>query len=148
MEFITGRIFHRVDLPEITNRDERKAIFKSAVDVLSQLHSLQPSEIGLGDYGSTQDFYDRQIRSLDKISSSQAVVIHQNTGICVGEIHLKDELLDWYKARKPQHQITIVHGDFKLDNLVSRILDFHDLLHFLGLYLFCCRSLSEQPSRL
>lgn len=118
MEFIKGRIFHHVDLPEIQDPKERIAIYQSAISVLSQLHSLKPNEIDLESYGSQNDFYQRQIKSLGKISVVQAATKNETTGEIVGQISNKDELLDWYTARKPPHQITIIHGDYKLDNLV------------------------------
>ncbi|KAG0144459.1 hypothetical protein CROQUDRAFT_672366 [Cronartium quercuum f. sp. fusiforme G11] len=118
MEFIEGRIFHRVDLPEIKNKEERKLIFKSAINVLANLHSIKPSQIGLENFGSHDDFYNRQIHSLNKISEIQSKVKDEKTGKLVGEINSKQDLLDWYSVKKPPHLITIVHGDFKLDNLV------------------------------
>ncbi|KAA1118597.1 hypothetical protein PGTUg99_013487 [Puccinia graminis f. sp. tritici] len=119
MEFIKGRIFQEVDLPQIKNQDERVAIYKSAISVLARLHSFKPAELGLDSYGSQSDFYERQIKSLGKISGIQAATQDEKSGEAVGDIIKKDDLLDWYKARKPPHQITIVHGDYKLDNLVG-----------------------------
>ncbi|KAI8453544.1 phosphotransferase enzyme family-domain-containing protein [Phakopsora pachyrhizi] len=118
MEFVTGRIFHRVDLPEVEDREERRSIYESAIEVLARLHSIEPQRIGLERYGSQLDFYDRQIRSLGRISQAQADVKNQKTGERVGEIESQKELLDWYRAKKPDHRITIVHGDYKLDNLI------------------------------
>ncbi|KNF05207.1 hypothetical protein PSTG_01832 [Puccinia striiformis f. sp. tritici PST-78] len=118
MEFIKGRIFQQVDLPEIKNHEERVAIYKSAISVLARLHSFKPAEIGLDSYGSQNDFYERQIKSLGKISGIQGATKNEKSGEIVGDIIKKEDLLDWYKARKPPHQITIVHGDYKLDNLV------------------------------
>ena len=123
MEFIKGRIFQEVDLPQIKDHGERVAIYKSAISVLGRLHSFKPAEIGLDSYGSQSDFYERQIKSLGKISGIQAATQDEKTGETVGDIIKRDDLLDWYQARKPPHQITIVHGDYKLDNLVG--LFFH-----------------------
>ncbi|POV97029.1 hypothetical protein PSTT_15306 [Puccinia striiformis] len=117
MEFIKGRIFQQVDLPEIKNHKERVAIYKSAISVLARLHSFKPTEIGLDSYGSQNDFYERQIKSLEKISGIQGATKNEKSGETVGDIIKKEDLLDWYKAQKPPHQITIVHGDYKLDNL-------------------------------
>jgi len=118
MEFVKGRIFQQVHLPQIKDHDERVTIYKSAISVLARLHSLKPADIGLDSYGSQADFYERQIKSLGKISGIQATTKDKTSGETVGDIIKKDDLLDWYKARKPPHQITIVHGDYKLDNLV------------------------------
>ncbi|KAH9824866.1 kinase-like domain-containing protein [Melampsora americana] len=118
MEFIKGRIFHQVDLPEIRSTFERKQIFCSAIQTLATLHSIDFNLIGLNQFGSHEDFYDRQIKSLSKISELQSKVKNEKTGEWVGKIDRIDQLLDWYQVKKPTHQITIVHGDFKLDNLV------------------------------
>ncbi|EGF99414.1 uncharacterized protein MELLADRAFT_94666 [Melampsora larici-populina 98AG31] len=118
MEFIEGRIFHQVDLPGIQNPIERKKIFLSGIETLAKLHSIDFYQIGLEKFGSMENFYPRQIKSLSKISQLQSKVINQKTGQYVGEIDRIELLLDWYQVKKPKHQITIVHGDFKLDNLV------------------------------
>ncbi|MBW0549785.1 hypothetical protein O181_089500 [Austropuccinia psidii MF-1] len=118
MEFISGRIFHQNHLPQIKDLNQRTLIYQSAINVLAQLHNLNPFDLSLDNYGSHDDFYQRQIKSLGKITSTQAAVTNHQTGQKVGEIIRKDHLLDWYKARKPPHRITIIHGDYKLDNLV------------------------------
>lgn len=107
--------------------------WKSIIKTLAALHALKPSEIGLGDYGSTKPFYPRQIKSLSKISHAQAAIVDQKTGLPVGTLPALDFLLEWYNSHLPgtghgeaddsaRYEGGIVHGDFKCDNMVSYFL--------------------------
>ena len=67
----------------------------SAVDTLAKLHSVDYKAIGLANYGKSSGFYSRQIRSLVKVSTSQAAVKDEN-GIEVGPIPRLDDLIKWF----------------------------------------------------
>ncbi|KAL8276121.1 hypothetical protein RQP46_011470 [Phenoliferia psychrophenolica] len=121
MEYLEGRIFTDVRMPEIKTKEERTACWLSIVGVLADLHRLKPSEIGLGDFGSTKPFYPRQIRSFTKISNTQAAVKNAKTGEVVGPIPEFDSLVEWYGKNCPNDdgwEGGIVHGDFKCDNMI------------------------------
>lgn len=75
----------------------------------------------MDNYGSKSDFYPRQVKSLGRVSKAQAAVKDKETGEEVGEIPDFEWLMDWYVKNCPKGECTIVHGDFKLDNMVSRI---------------------------
>ena len=63
MEFVDG--FIAVDPSEVEKRfDEadRKRIGEELIDVLVQLHSYVPDEIGLSDFGKPQGYVERQVR--------------------------------------------------------------------------------------
>jgi aminoglycoside phosphotransferase (APT) family kinase protein len=136
MDFLDGRIFTDVTLPEIESAEERKQLcvvtgprcgrlikhephsWFSVVRTLAKLHKLDPVAIGLKDYGSFADFYPRQIKSLSRVSAAQAEVKDKETGEPVGEIPDIKALLHWYGKNCPRGETTIVHGDFKMDNMV------------------------------
>jgi aminoglycoside phosphotransferase (APT) family kinase protein len=117
MEFLKGRIFSNVSFPEIA-REERDALWYEAVSVLARLHAVVPKDIGLDGYGASKDYYPRQFRSLTKISNAQAAVSNAKTGTSVGPIPRLEEMLTWFRANRPIDECTIVHGDYKIDNLV------------------------------
>lgn len=97
MEYLEGRIFTDVRLPEIKSHQERVAWFvflslsflrictrngsaneksswKSIVKVLAGLHRLDPKALGLQDFGSTKPFYPRQIKLVPHVSSPTDVL--------------------------------------------------------------------------
>ncbi len=93
----------------------------SAVRTLGALSSLDPKDVGLENFGSHKPYFPRQIKSLSKVSLAQAAVTDVNSGTPVGEIPSWRELIAWYERNLPDERKTgvrIVHGDYKLDNLV------------------------------
>ncbi|GBB95320.1 hypothetical protein RclHR1_02510014 [Rhizophagus clarus] len=116
MEFLEGRIFEDVRLLTLSLEDRHKCWY-SAVDTLAKLHSVDYKAIGLGDYGKSSGFYSRQIRSLIKVSTIQANIKDEN-GKEVGPLPRLDDLIKWFKKNEIDDETTIVHGDFKLDNLI------------------------------
>ncbi|KAI9490368.1 kinase-like domain-containing protein [Zychaea mexicana] len=117
MEFLKGRIFEDVRMPSIPYEERRKCWF-SAMETLAKLHRVDFKAIGLGNYGKPSGFYERQIRSLAKVSAAQAAAVDEETGNAVGPIPRLDELFAWFTKNQVPDQATIVHGDFKIDNLV------------------------------
>ena len=90
---------------------------------LGALSSLDPNDVGLETFGSHKPYFPRQIKSLSKVSRAQAAVKDLDTGKPVGAIPCWDELIAWYERNLPDERKTgggarIVHGDYKLDNLV------------------------------
>lgn len=137
MEFLKGRIFTDVrmlDLPFEERREwyvnlfiyiyQRKILLKytkswfSAVATLGKLHSVNFKSIGLEGYGKDNGFYARQMRSLGKVSDAQGAVVDEETGKAVGPIPRLDEMFAWFKRNEVKDQATIIHGDFKIDNMV------------------------------
>jgi len=89
--------------------------------VLGALSSLDPKDVGLENFGSHKPYFPRQLKSLSKLSLAQAAVRDVDTGKAVGELPGWGELVAWYERNLPDERKTgvrIVHGDFKLDNLV------------------------------
>ena len=65
MEFLKGRIFTDVRMPEIKSKSEREECWKDIVRVLAKLHKLRPEDVGLENYASRKPFYPRQIKSVE-----------------------------------------------------------------------------------
>jgi hypothetical protein len=71
-------------------------------------------------------YFPRQVRSLMKVSVAQAATPAKNlSGGIVGEIFGSSELRPWFEqgagriGGEVQHGASVVHGDYKMDNLVS-----------------------------
>ncbi|GAA5876901.1 hypothetical protein JCM16303_006327 [Sporobolomyces ruberrimus] len=127
MEYLQGRKFEDVRMPEVETKEERQALWFSIIKTLAALHSLDPQKIGLGDFGSTAAFYPRQIRSLSKVSQAQSVIKSSKSNERVGDIPGYEFLLDWYSKNLPgtgkqsentKLEARIIHGDFKCDNMI------------------------------
>lgn len=89
----------------------------SAIETLAKLHRVDFRAIGLDNYGRHSGFYDRQMKSLGKVSQAQANVQDEH-GQAVGPIPRLDEMFAWFKKNQVKDQATIVHGDFKIDNMI------------------------------
>ena len=93
----------------------------SAARSLAALASLSPTALGLSKFGPPTDYFPRQIKSLTRVTAAQSEVVDIETHEPIGRIPFFDELIAWYNAHLPDESKTgprIVHGDYKLDNLV------------------------------
>ncbi|CCL99251.1 uncharacterized protein FIBRA_01266 [Fibroporia radiculosa] len=120
MEFLDGRIFTNVRMPEISPTARREC-WLSAIHALVALSSLSPGALGLSTFGPSTPYFPRQMKSLTRVSRAQAAVTDIETGKPTGDIPLFDELMAWYQKNLPDENKTglrVVHGDYKLDNLI------------------------------
>ena len=108
MELVDGRVLRNGSLPGMSPA-ERRATYEALADTLAALHRIDPDSIGLGDYGRPGNYYERQ---LDRWSRQyRAARIVPNAAM--------DALMERLPQTVPEVALpTIVHGDFRLDNLV------------------------------
>jgi aminoglycoside phosphotransferase (APT) family kinase protein len=108
MDFVEGRVFWDQRLPDLS-RAERSALFDSMNETIARLHVIDPDVVGLGDFGRTGNFMERQIARWSK----------QYRASELEPIEAMDGLIDWLEARTPPAgELRIVHGDFRMDNLI------------------------------
>ncbi len=108
MDYLNGRIFWNVQLPEQTP-DERRAIYAEAIRVLSALHTVDVDAVGLGDYGKRGGYVARQVSRWSK----------QYRASETQEVAPMDALIAWLPENLPDNdETTLVHGDYRLDNLI------------------------------
>jgi aminoglycoside phosphotransferase (APT) family kinase protein len=91
---------------------ELRTVSIELVEVLAELHALDPAQIGLDDFGRPDGFVERQLRRWAT----------QYEGNRFRELPELDALLERLGERLPETRHTsIVHGDYRLDNvLVTR----------------------------
>ena len=138
MEFLDGRIFTDVRMPEISGKDRREWCVYSwlkitcpyfttshswhaAVEALARLSVIDPASIGLSNFGPSTPYFPRQIKSLSRVSLAQAEAVDVESGKKTSKIPRFDEMMAWYNSHLPDESKTglrIVHGDYKLDNMV------------------------------
>ncbi|KAJ3106145.1 hypothetical protein HDU97_006962 [Phlyctochytrium planicorne] len=125
MEFLNGRIFTSNLLSSVTDANIRRTCYLSVMDTLARLHRPDPVALGLAppvhlEAGGKppKSFYERQIATLVGISRAQGAVVDPDTGKAVGDIPRLADMIEWFKRNAVDDQTTIVHGDFKVDNMV------------------------------
>jgi aminoglycoside phosphotransferase (APT) family kinase protein len=113
MEMVDGRILWDLLLPN-SNPEERRAIYEAECDTIAQLHLTDYKAIGLADFGKPGNYFARQISRWSK----QYIASETES---VPEMH---KLIDWLPANIPtSDETTIVHGDYRLDNMVLHKTD-------------------------
>src|SRR5690348_16960905 len=109
MEHLDGRIFWDQRLPEIGNPADRAAMFQSMNAVIAALHSVDYGAIGLGDFGRPGNYMGRQIARWSR--QYRASETEKQPAM--------DALIDWLPEHlPPEGAASIVHGDYRMDNLV------------------------------
>lgn len=108
MEYLDGRVWMDPALPELAT-SQRAAVYEEMNRVIAALHEVDHIAIGLGDFGKTGGYFARQIaRWTRQVEGSRTV-----------ENRALDALMEWLPGRvPPDDRTTLVHGDYRLDNLV------------------------------
>ena len=108
MEFIEGRVLWDQSLPGMSNAD-RAAHYDEMNRVIAQLHTVDYAAIGLGSYGKPGNYFGRQIDRWSK----------QYKASETETIEAMDQLIEWLpKNIPPGEETSIVHGDYRLDNMM------------------------------
>lgn len=113
---------------------------------------MDPASVGLSSFGKPSGFYNRQIATFGTISEMQAQAVDVETHVPVGKIPHFDDMVVFFKdgETQPRDRATLIHGDYKIDNLVFHkteprvigILEYVSLSLSLTLSLLCSSSLS------
>jgi len=108
MDKVEGRVFWDLKLPGLQPAD-RRAIYDAQVDTLAGLHAFDPAAIGLADYGKPGAYFARQVGRWTK----------QYRASEIEPIPAMDRLIAFLPdSLPPEGPSRIVHGDFRLDNLI------------------------------
>jgi aminoglycoside phosphotransferase (APT) family kinase protein len=145
MEYVEGYIFTDPALPipattpplktttttTTTNLDDtyiaemKTRAYQEIIRVLSNLHSVDWRAIGLTQFrrktqsasssSAPSSYLQRQLQILNHMTQTQASISHQS--IPPAMIHIAQQLAR-YAPHAPRLEETLIHGDFKMDNLV------------------------------
>ncbi len=108
MEYVPGRIFWNVQLPEL-DPSERRAVYEELIRVLAAIHRVDVDAVGLSDFGRPNAYVARQVGRWTK----------QYVASQTSEIQPMKALIEWLPANVPDEDATaLVHGDYRLDNLI------------------------------
>ena len=110
MEKVDGAVLRSpAEVVAVLTREQARELSFTLVDVLAGLHAVDIESVGLADFGRPQGYLERQVRrwagQLDKSRSRDLPGIDD----------LHDRLRD---SVPPTERDTIVHGDFRLDNVI------------------------------
>src|SRR5918999_1566556 len=110
MERVVGHVCRNALPPGYADgREQRAAIGAALVDVLAELHAVEPAAVGLEEFGRPAGFVERQLRRWSQ----------QWDASKSGELPALDELRDeLVRTLPPQRAAAVVHGDYRLDNTV------------------------------
>jgi aminoglycoside phosphotransferase (APT) family kinase protein len=111
MEYVEGVPYRTREQLAALGPERTQTIALSLVDTLADLHKVDYTSVGLGDFGRPEGYLERQLRRWGKqLDSSRSRDLE---GI--------DQLHERLAARIPASgDATIVHGDYRLDNTLVR----------------------------
>ncbi len=115
MERVVGHICRNALPPGYADApDGCRKIGEALVDVLADLHTVDPAAIGLAEFGRPAGFMERQLRRWSK----------QWDASKTAELPALDTLRDELAAALPaQRASAVVHGDYRLDNTILHPTD-------------------------
>jgi len=110
MDFVDGVVLRtRDDAEQALDEPGRAAAGRALVDVLADLHALDPDAVGLGTLGRRDSYAERQLRRWHRQFESSKR----------RDVPDLDEAHRRLSARvPPQRRTSIVHGDYRLDNCI------------------------------
>lgn len=112
MGYVDGYVLRDADTALKLSEPARRAAGNSLIDVLADLHAVDPDEVGLSELGKKDGYIERQLRRwLGQYQHSQAPGL-----AAVPRVEQVHGLLASSIPR--QGPATIVHGDYRLDNAI------------------------------
>ncbi|ELY93926.1 aminoglycoside phosphotransferase [Natrialba hulunbeirensis JCM 10989] len=114
MDQLEGDVL-RADEPErFVDPDRRAQIGEELVDTLASIHAVDYEAVGLGEFGYPEGYTDRQVeRWGQQLMWAFEVTAEER------EVPALYEVGSWLQENAPdEHPHTLVHGDYKLDNVM------------------------------
>jgi aminoglycoside phosphotransferase (APT) family kinase protein len=109
-----GTVYRRREQTDALSAGVRDRLARTLVETLADLHEIDPQRIGLGDFGRPHGYLDRQLRRWSRqleLSRSRDL-----TGVEELRLRLQEQVPGTQRDR-------IVHGDFRLDNVLVDTAD-------------------------
>ncbi|MFD4768122.1 phosphotransferase family protein [Streptomyces niveus] len=109
MEYVRGTPYRTAEQLAPLGPERTRAALLGLVDTLVELHAVDPSAVGLADFGRPEGFLDRQLRRWGK--QLDASRNRDLPGIDALHATLGRSLPN-------SHAPTVIHGDYRLDNVL------------------------------
>ena len=111
MERVHGEVIRTELPPGLDSEEDRTSIGDELVDALVELHSIDPESCGLGDFGRPIGYLERQLRRWK--GQLELTLPHTRP------LPDLEAVGRWLESQLPESpEPTIVHGDYKLDNVL------------------------------
>jgi aminoglycoside phosphotransferase (APT) family kinase protein len=110
MEWVEGPVLRtKVEAERHFDAAGRRAIGERVADTLVKIHAVDPDAVGLGELGRREGYVARQLRRWHG----------QWEGWKTRELGVIEDVHRRLEARvPPQRETTLVHGDYRLDNMI------------------------------
>lgn len=110
-EFVAGDVLHTAEDAQALSPDIRQLLGRDVAEVLANLHLLDPDKVGLGALGRKENYLQRQLKRWS--GQWEATKTHP--------IPAMEETFKLLNEKLPQQiGATIVHGDYRLGNMIVR----------------------------
>lgn len=125
MDRVDGVVLRTEIPPSLDTQEQRGRISEELVDALVELHAVDVSSVGLGDFGKPEGFLSRQVRRRSEQLAATLDLTRPVTEF--------DGIASWLAANlPPSPPASIVHGDYNLHNVAfaprspARLLAIYD----------------------
>jgi aminoglycoside phosphotransferase (APT) family kinase protein len=111
MGYVDGHVLHDAEIAEkVFDEEQRRHAGESFIDVLADLHAVDPDEVGLGDLARKEGYIERQLkRWYSQFQQSKT-----------REVPEVDHVHEFLAARVPAYdKASVVHGDYRLGNCLA-----------------------------
>ena len=110
MEKVDGVVI-RTELPDLFTEEHRRRLGEELIDALVELHAVDPGACGLDGFGKPTGYLERQLRRWR--GQLELTLPHTRP---VPDL---ERAGDWLAEKLPESgPTTLVHGDYKLDNVM------------------------------
>lgn len=111
MEYVDGVVIRDTLPPALDTPEERARIGEELVDALVEIHAVDWRACGLEGLGRPDGYLERQVRRWSRQWELTLPRTRPLPGL--------DEVTEWLKTHIPESPAaTLVHGDYKLDNVI------------------------------
>jgi aminoglycoside phosphotransferase (APT) family kinase protein len=110
MDFVEGDVLHDETVARDLPMSERADLGRHVPEVLAQLHSVEPDDVGLGDLGRREAYIERQLKRWTRQWEQSKT----------RELPQMEDTLEVLERDMPEQVgSTIVHGDYRLGNMIT-----------------------------
>ncbi|MCP3938669.1 MAG: phosphotransferase family protein [Actinomycetia bacterium] len=109
MVHVDGPVLHSDEEAAEVDEIERASLGVDVIEVLAQLHSIEPDDVGLGDLGKREDYLGRQLRRWSRQWEQSKT----------RDLQAMEDVQALLAAEMPEQVgSAIVHGDYRLGNMI------------------------------
>lgn len=114
MERLDGDVIRFSEPERFSTPSQRRRISEETIDTLAAIHTVDYEAAGLGDFGNPDGYTQRQV---DRWGRQFEWAFEETT--TEREVPEIAEIGEWLEANVPDEPAhTLVHGDYKLDNVI------------------------------